>query len=180
MNLTVVTPPAEEPVSLETVKAHLRVSGSAEDTLLAAYLQAAREMGEGVARRAFMTQTLRLTLDDFPSNAILKLPRPPLQSVGAVTYLDRDGIEHAWTDFMMDARSEPGRIVFNSLPNASLSESGAVAVEFTAGYESAADVPGIFIQAILMTVAVWYENREMGDVPSGAKNLFVSDRGSWF
>lgn len=180
MNLTVITPPEAEPVSLETVKAHLRVSGSAEDTLLAAYLQAAREMGEGLARRAFMTQTLRLTLDDFPSNAILKLPRPPLQSVDAVTYLDSDEVEHAWTDFTMDARSEPGRIVFNSKPGVSLSESGAVAVEFTAGYEDAADVPGVFVQAILQTVAVWYENREMGDIPSGAKKLLMSDRGSWF
>lgn len=180
MNLTVITPPEEEPVSVATAKAHLRVDYSTDDALIATYLKAARELCEGLARRAFVTQSLRLVLDDFPSNYILKLPRPPLQSVEAVTYLDADGVEHDWTDFTFDAGSEPGRVIFNSLPNASLQESGAVAVEFTAGYESAADMPNIFVMAILQTVANWYELREMGDVPKSAKSLLMSDRGSYF
>lgn len=180
MNLTVITPPEEEPVSVATAKAHLRVDYATDDALIESYLKAARELGEGLARRAFITQSFRLVLDDFPANALLKLPRPPLQSVEAVTYLDADGVEHDWTDFTVDARSEPGRIIFNSLPNASLLESGAVAVEFTAGYESAAEMPAVFTQAILQTVANWYEFREMGDMPTSAKKLLMSDRGSWF
>ena len=179
MNLTVITPPEEEPVSIATVKQHLRVDGTADDALLGVYLQAARELGEGLARRAFVTQTLRLVLDAFPTGP-LKLPRPPLQSVESVTYLDADGVEHEWTDFSVDARSEPGRIVFNSTPSASLFESGAVAIEFIAGYGADTDVPQTFVTAILQTVATWYELREMGDVPLSAKRLFMSDRGSWF
>lgn len=180
MNLTVITPPEAEPVSVATAKAHLRVDYATDDALIESYLKAARELGEGLARRAFVTQGLRLVLDEFPAGLILKLPRPPLQSVEEVTYLDSDGAEHTWTDFTVDARSEPGRIIFHSLPSDSLLESGAVAVEFTAGYGDAADVPVVFVQAILQTVAVWYENREMGDVPASAKNLLMSDRGSWF
>ncbi len=180
MNLTVVTPPVEEPVSVATAKAHLRVDTSADDALIGVYLSAARELGEGLARRAFVTQSLRLVLDEFPASLILKLPRPPLQSVEEITYLDEDGIGHAWTDFTVDARSEPGRVIFHSLPTDSLLESGAVAVEFTAGYGDAADVPGVFVQAILQTVANWYEFREIGDVPASAKKLLMSDRGSWF
>lgn len=180
MNLTVVTPPAEEPVSVATAKAHLRVDTTADDALIGIYVTAARELGEGLARRAFVTQSLRLVLDKFPASLILKLPRPPLQSVEEITYLDDDGVEHAWTDFTVDARSEPGRIIFHSLPSDSLLESGAVAIEFTAGYGDAADVPGVFTQAILQTVANWYEFREMGDAPASAKKMFMSDRGSWF
>lgn len=179
MNLTVITPPEEEPVSIATVKLHLRVDTSADDALIGVYLQAARELGEGLARRAFVTQTLRLVLDAFPTGP-LKLPRPPLQSVESVTYLDANGNEHEWTDFSVDARSEPGVIVFNSTPSASLFESGAVAVEFIAGYGADTDVPQTFVTAILQTVANWYELREMGDVPRGAKHLFMDDRGSWF
>lgn len=180
MNLTVITPPEEEPVSVETAKAHLRVDYSTDDALIATYLKAAREICEGLARRAFVTQSLRLVLDDFPTSAVLKLPRPPLQSVEAVTYIDDGGNEHDWTDFTVDAGSEPGKVIFNSLPNASLQETGAVAVEFTAGYESSADMPSIFQIAILQTVATWYELREMGDVPSSAMKLLMSDRGSYF
>lgn len=179
MNLTILTPPEEEPVSVATAKAHLRVDTTADDTLITTYLKAARELCEGLARRSFVTQSFRLVLDDFPS-VPLKLPRPPLQSVEAVTYLDDDGNEHDWTDFTVDTGSEPGRIIFNSLPTASLQESGAVAIEFTAGYESAADLPNVFVMAILQTVANWYELREMGDVPKSAKSLLMSDRGSYF
>lgn len=179
MNLTVITPPEEEPVSVETAKAHLRVDTTADDALIETYLKAARELCEGLARRSFVTQTFRLVLDDFPASS-LKLPRPPLQSVDAVTYIDSNGDEHDWTNFVADARSEPGKITFSSLPNASLQESGAVAIEFTAGYESTADLPNAFVLAILQTVAAWYEGREMGRVPNGAKELLMSDRGSWF
>ncbi len=179
MNLTVITPPEEEPVSVATAKAHLRVDTTADDALIETYLKAARELCEGLARRSFVTQTFRLVLDDFPS-VPLKLPRPPLQSVDAVTYLDADGNEHDWTDFTADTGSEPGKVIFNSLPTASLQESGAVAIEFTAGYESAADLPNVFVMAILQTVANWYELREMGDVPKSARSLLMSDRGSFF
>ena len=180
MNLTVLTPPAEEPVSVATAKLHLRVDNTADDALIALYLKAARELCEGLARRAFAAQSLRLVLDEFPANGILKLPRPPLQSVESVTYLDSEGDEHDWTDFTVDTGSEPGRILFDSQPTASLQESGAVAVEFTAGYATAEDLPNVFVTAILQTVANWYEFREMGDVPKSARLLLMSDRGSWF
>lgn len=186
MNLTVTEPPEEEPVSIETVKLHLRVDHATDDALIGAYLQAARELGEGLARRAFVSQTLRLVLDAFPASGVLKLPRPPLQSVEAITYLDRDAVEHEWTDFVVDARSDPGKIVFNSAPSAALFDSGAVTIDFIAGYGADTDVPQTFVQGILLTVAHWYENREaalpvnLTEIPLGAKTLFMVDRGSWF
>ena len=36
MNLRLITAPTEEPVSTETAKLHLRVDGTADDTLVAA------------------------------------------------------------------------------------------------------------------------------------------------
>src|SRR5574341_1423176 len=118
MNLRVITPPATEPVSVETVKSHLRIDLEAEDALLDIYIAAARERGEGLARRAFLTQTLELTVDAWPADGLLKLPRPPLQSVTSVKYLDRNGVEAPWTDYQVDARSEPGQIYFQSFPSA--------------------------------------------------------------
>ena len=182
MNLRVITPPASEPVSLETMKAHLRVDATSEDALILAYLQSARELGEGLARRAFITQTLELVLDAFPADGILKLPRPPLLSVTSVKYTDVDGVEATWTDYVVDARSEPGVIIFRSTPNVSLLESGAVAVRFVAGYGAAPTaVPSIFTQGILLSTAHWYENREGAqEIPADYKPLFLGDRGSWF
>jgi uncharacterized phiE125 gp8 family phage protein len=188
MNLRLITAPTEEPVSTETAKLHLRVDGTADDTLVAAYLKAARELGEGLARRAFVTQTLELVIDAWPSNGILKLPRPPLQSVTSIKYLDSDEVEHTLSsaNYVVDARSEPGRIMFKSTPSAALSESGAIAVRFVAGYGAASTVPAVFVQGVLLSVAHWYENREaampmtLTEIPLGVKPLFMSDRGSWF
>jgi len=181
MNLKLITAPEAEPVSLETAKLHLRVDYATDDALIASYLKTAREQGEGLARRSFVTETWELVLDAFPSEGRIKLPRPPLQSVTSVKYLDENAVEYTWTDYVVDARSDPGVIVFNSTPSVALLESGAVAIRFVAGYGTAAAVPATFVQAILLTVAYWYENREaIGDVPSHAAQLFVSDRSSWF
>lgn len=186
MNLRLITAPTEEPVSLETVKLHLRVDYAADDVLIASYLKTARELGEGLARRAFVSQTLELVIDTWPSSRMLKLPRPPLQSVTSVKYFDTDGVEHTWTDYVVDSRSDPGWLVFGSIPSATLLTSGAIVVRFVAGYGAATAVPSLFTQGVLLSVAHWYENREaampmmLTEIPLGIKPLFMADRGSWF
>ncbi len=188
MNLRLITPPAVEPVSMETAKLFLRVDTNDEDALIASLVKGAREIGEGLARRAFLTQTLEMVVDDWPPKFVMALMRPPLQSVVSVKYYDENNVEATWTDYTVDAQSEPGRIRFNSTPGTALRESGGVVVQFIAGYgDTAANVPAVFIQGILSLVGHWYENRTavnigniVSDVPLTAKSLFLSDRGSWF
>lgn len=188
MNLRLITAPTAEPVSVETMKSHLRIDGSGEDTLITSYIKSARELGEGLARRAFITQTLELVISAWSRTGVLKLPRPPLQSVTSVKYKDSNGEEYTWTDYVVDERSEPGVVVLKSTPSVGLFESGAIAVRFVAGYGAAATaVPNAFVQGVLLTVAHWYENREavnvgssVNEIPFGVQPLFLSDRGSWF
>ena len=61
-----VTAPTEEPVSLAEAKLHLRVDDNADDALIAALITAARQHAENDTRRALVTQTWRLALDQFP------------------------------------------------------------------------------------------------------------------
>jgi uncharacterized phiE125 gp8 family phage protein len=180
VNLRVITAPAVEPVSLATAKLHLRVDGTDEDTLITSYIQSAREKGEAVSRRAFITQTLEVILDEWPDD-LLALPRAPLQSVTSVKYLDEAGVEHTWTDYQVDARSTPGQLYFKSLPGGSLYPSGAIAIRFVAGYGSAdTSVPQPIKNAILTAVAYWFEHREMIDLPAAARSQFWSLRAKWF
>lgn len=187
-SLRTITPPAAEPVSLETVKEHLRIDLDAEDALLETYLAAAREDGEELSRRAFITQTLEMIVDTWPQDGILTVLRPPLQSVTSVKYYDSDNVQHTWTDYIVDADSEPGRIIFNTLPGDALRESGAIVVRFVAGYGDASeDVPNRIRRAILMLVGHYYENREAVNVgnivtvmPLSSKNAFLAERVVWF
>jgi uncharacterized phiE125 gp8 family phage protein len=181
MTLRLITAPTVEPVSTATAKAFLRVDGTDDDALIESLIKAAREKGEGLARRAFITQELEQIFDDWPTSKQLKLWRPPLQSVTSVKYRDGDNVEHTWTDYVVDTRSEPGVVIFDSYPSDGLLESGAITVRFTAGYGDAADnVPEAIKQAILLLVAYWYETRDLGGAPRDIQAMFVGERVVWF
>lgn len=190
MSLTIVTPPAEEPVSLTEAKNHLRIDLTDDDSLISALIVAAREHAEAITRRAFITQTLKLSLDAFPANnGPIYVPMPPLQSVNSLKYFDTDGVEQTLTegaDFLVDAESEPGRIT--PAPDtgwpATQSRPNAVSVEFVAGFGDASKVPQGIKQAILLMVGHWYENREAvtmqgnnaGELPMAVDSLLMMHR----
>lgn len=160
------TAPAAEPISASEAKLHCRVDIATDDTLIANLITAAREKVEEWTWEALISQTWYLYLDAWPAGTKLKLPFPPLQSVTAITYTDEDGTGYTMSsdDYMVDAYSEPGRIVLksgSSWPAETLQEAVGIRVEFVAGYGAAgSNVPQRYRQAILLLVSHWYENRE--------------------
>lgn len=190
--ITVVTEPAEEPVTLDEIKAQTRVDIDDDDDLLTAQAIAAREMCELRARRAFVTQTLAITLDAWPRNRVIQLPRPPLQSVTSVTYIDEDGDSGTLSSDAYIVDTARGRITLKAAynwPTAVLRAAAAITVTFVAGYGHPVDVPERYKAAIKLLVAHWYENREAvmigaglaaTPLPEGVKVLLGVDRGSFF
>lgn len=190
MKLVLVTPAADEPVSLDDLKNHLRVEIADEDTDLSIKLAAAREWCEGYARRSFVTKTYDLYLDAWPDSGEIELPRAPLNSVTSIQYTDEDGNTAAWpsSNYLVSASSLPGKIVFKrnvSTPNVTLQEIDGIVVRFVAGYGNPDDVPDVFKLAIMMLVADWYENREdsvlmpgvsAAQVPNGVRALLHMKR----
>jgi uncharacterized phiE125 gp8 family phage protein len=159
--LKLSTPPAEEPVSLQEARSHLRLE-SGEDEYLAGLIIAARRYCETFQSRAYVTQTWDLCLDAFPPSRI-KIPVPPLQSVTFIKYKDSDGVFQTLdpSTYLVDAFGEPGLICLaygKSWP-ATYPEKNSVQIRFVAGYGTAADVLQEIKQAILMKVADLYEHR---------------------
>jgi hypothetical protein len=64
--ITIETPPICEPVKLELIKLALRVTISADDELIAGYIQSARLACESFTRRKFINTGLCQFLDSFP------------------------------------------------------------------------------------------------------------------
>lgn len=174
MPLTLVqtVPPTAEPLGLPEVKQHLRVEHDSEDALLYLYMQAAREQAELVTRRQCLTATYTLSLDCFPRdqswrwhrNQGLLLPRPPLQSVTEVRYLDTSGVAQilATSVYGVDTLSQPGRLYLKtgqSWPSVS-TQLNAVTITYVAGWPTYAAVPGPLKMAILLLVGHFYEHRE--------------------
>lgn len=194
MALTVVTAPAVEPVSLTEAKLHCRVDVSTDDDLITALVQAAREIAEDISRRALITQIWKLILDEFPDTDEIKIPLPPLQSVTSITYKDQDGNASTFSsdDYIVNTDSEPGKVVLaygSSWPSTTLYPTGAVTIQFTAGFgDASTDVPEKYRQAMLLLIGHFYENREAiattgavpKEIPFGVEALLWLDRNMGF
>lgn len=68
MRSKVTTPPAQEPVTLDEVKSSLRITNSAEDTLLTQYIEDARIFAEMKTGRKLITQTITAYYDGFDNH----------------------------------------------------------------------------------------------------------------
>src|SRR5437588_11103900 len=130
MGITVITPPATEPVSLADAKAHLRVDTPDDDQLIQGYISTARMRVESATFLHLITQTLQLTQDRFPwawpSPAQMGLwpywsgqsvwpaieLEPPVQSVTSVSYLDPSGNSQtlASSTYRLDSTNLPARL----------------------------------------------------------------------
>lgn len=194
MMLKQVTAPSVEPITLTEAKAHLRVDGTDEDAYITSLIAVARMACELEARRAFVTQTFDLFLDCWPDACGIKIPRPPLQSVTSLSYTDYAGNVTtlvANTDYVVDANSEPGRVLpayGKFWPTALLQPGGAIKVRFVAGFGLAVAVPDLYKHAIKLTIGHLFENREDVVVapglspvklPLGVSHLLGIDRGDF-
>jgi len=176
------TAPASEPVSLQEAKAHLRVTYSDDDGLIAEQLSAARQRFEEETYRSVVTQTWDLTLDEFPDrDAPLRLPRAPLQSVTSITYVDTAGVLQTLsaTRYSVSATRQPGLIrpAYGYVWPEARRQPDAVTVRFVAGYGAAAAVPALIRAAIKLIVGQLYEFREQlterstQELPQGAQRI---------
>jgi len=167
MSFVVVTAPAEEPITLSEAKAHLRVDDSSSDALITSLIVAAREYAEKYTNRALITQTLRAYYDSFYDqnpDGVLRLPRPVLQSVTSVKYIDTNGTEQTVSSslYKVDVASVPARVVpvFGEVWPSARYEINAVYVEYVAGYGLADVVPQDIKQAMFLHIGHMFENRE--------------------
>lgn len=162
MSYQLITPPAEEPVTLAEAKLHLRVDSADDDALIGALIVAARQQAEHLTGRALCTQTWDVILDAFPE--AFKLSYPPVQSVVEVVYLDSDGASQSLTlaDTLLDKTSTPGYLVpaYGKAWPESYCVPNAVRVRYVCGYGTAADVPPGIKAWMLLSVGTLYAQRE--------------------
>lgn len=143
-------------------------TNTTSDPGLSALIKAARVAAENMTRRAFITQTWDLYLDCFPGWEI-HLPKPTLQSVSAITYIDTNGVEQtlAADQYLVDAKSEPGRVMpaFGLVWPVTRYQANAVKVRFVAGYGAAAAVPDGIKQ--WMKIRIDHYDKNTGPVQVG-------------
>ncbi len=177
--LIVTSEPADEPITVAEAKLQTRVDSTLDDTLIAAYITAARKYVEMYTGRTLVETTYQLSLDRFPLGTFspshmwsnpgeygeIELPRPPLVSVTTIKYdRDTDGVETTLSasNYRVDTDSEPGRITpsFSNVWPTPRFQTSCVRIVYKGGYGAAADVPESFKQAMRLLVGMWYVRRE--------------------
>jgi len=170
MPYIVTTPAADYPVSVQSLKDHLRITDATEDTLLAGYLAAATAWVEDYTRRALITRTVTLTLDAFPTSGVIELSYPPVSAVTSVKYYDTNNAQQTlasskyWT--ALGEIDGAGSIILKSTeswPDLHEDRPRAVEVVYVCGYGATADVsvPAEIRTAVLLVAATLAENRVM-------------------
>jgi uncharacterized phiE125 gp8 family phage protein len=161
--LKLVTPPAEEPITLAQAKEHLRVSDASQDGKITRAIAAARRDCEAYLGRALVTQAWDLALPRWPCAPRVVLPRPPVQSVTSITYLDASGASVVLSAGEYKVRAgTPGVVSLRSGRSwpSLLAEDDAVVIRFVAGYGAASAVPESLVEGMLLRVGTLYEHRE--------------------
>lgn len=173
MTVTVVTAPSVEPITLAEAKEYARVDSddSSQDNVLEIFIQTAREYAENLTARAFVQRTLELALPGFPCEGVIDVPRPPLQSVTSITYIDQAGEQQTLDPalYQVDTRRAPGRVmpVYGEVFPATRGPStfNAVVVRYVAGYPpggSPADDYRLNLPAALKTWMATRINQHFG------------------
>jgi uncharacterized phiE125 gp8 family phage protein len=185
-SLRLVTPPAVEPVDIDTVRRHCRVDSDYDDDLLTMYATTARQLVEAWLNRALITQELLFTLTNsppptasplvpqslivFPLNwppvirKPISIPRAPCQNVSSVLWGQVDDLQPADPDedYILNLDVEPAQIMMQS-PMVPMIPAYSMQMQYTAGYgDDPEDVPSPICHGILMLTAGLYEGR--GDV----------------
>jgi Phage gp6-like head-tail connector protein len=156
-------PPIADPVTLADAKQFARIEFSDDDSLVTGLITGAREYIETAQARALMTQVITIYFMGFPwtggyynrmirsmgpnpwwlptAQGIIMLPRPPLQMILSVGYIDPSlGTQNYVlpSNYIFSNNSTPGRIMptYGAVWPLARPQIDAVQITYVAGYGS--------------------------------------------
>lgn len=176
-NLTVITPPAGEALSLGAAKEYLRIGHEGEDALVADLIASARARLEAETGFALIGRTVRRSFGRWPAGVMragARLRPGPASALVSVELVDEGGAAQLMTARF---RLSGGRLrlkPFVALP--AIPPGGRADVTFVTGYGAAADVPEDLVQALRALVLAAYR-REAGEaVPAALVAVLAARR----
>lgn len=178
-DLTVITPPAGEPLTLASAKDFLRLGTDAEDALVTELIRAGRAQVEAATGLALVSRTLVRRWTAWPHGLMrggVKLRPGPAKALVSVVRVDAEGGEELLTGrFVLEGgklRLRP----FAGLPVVPLG--GAIEVMFEAGYGAPEEVPEDLVHGVKLFVQAAYLAGDggRGSVPEAALAVLAARR----
>jgi uncharacterized phiE125 gp8 family phage protein len=166
-----------EPVTMQQVKDHLRVTWEEEDAFIYSLLSAAREYVEKTTSQAVIPQTVKAYFPAMPLRAgFLELPLSNAVSITSVKYLDGAGVQQTVdsADYYLTV-GQPSKVYFPSGYPGATDRPDSVEIIYEAGFGAAPykPFPQALKSAILILVGDMYENREAQNTQRFEQNATV-------
>jgi uncharacterized phiE125 gp8 family phage protein len=168
MALELVTAPAEDIITLDDVRLHLRLDAEGsppthpDDPRLERLIASAQNLldgKDGFLGLCLVTQTWDYFIDGFADQIIL--PLAPVQSITSITYVDENGATQTLSsDVYSLKKGDPGVVVkaFNKSWPSVRAQPDAVKIRFVAGFGDVAAVPARIKEYALAFIQSAYEN----------------------
>jgi uncharacterized phiE125 gp8 family phage protein len=155
-----VTAPVSEPITLAEAKKQLELSptDTAHDAQLSLLIQAAREQWEADTDSACLTQTWKVTAEEFYDDEIY-LPKRPVQSITHIKYYDSGDVLQTLNTSVYDLDQSCRAVRLKNLQvwPAVSDRWDAIAITYVAGYAQSYLVPAIAKQAMLLLVGYYFD-----------------------
>jgi len=202
MILSILTQPyTNMPVSLDEMKAHLRVTSTNDDDFISSLVLAAASYVEKATGQTTIQTQYQLTLSDWcieypgatwvptygsPYGQYFYGPDPALTSRGEMLKVKLPRFPLVSIDsFTVDAAAKTDYGILSTAPAVlrvhttprPVAYEGGIIIQFTAGYAAREGVPATLKAAIKLIVGLWYRNREaatdkpLSEMPMGICSL---------
>jgi len=178
-----------EPVSVETARSYLR-SSSADDTVLAMCISAARRACENYTGRTYAKRTLELRWAELGN--VLAVSRGPLGSVTEFGYVNTTGTETLFTssDYSLEGKTAHSTTIrfresFTAPSDIATDRSSPIFLRGMFGPDATTvgAIPADVTQAILWTTEHFFDNRNVvitgtiaTELPRGIENVLRPHR----
>ena len=188
-NAVLITEATGEPISVDELKKHSRVTSNAEDDLCAEWITASRQWCENFSNRVFGVSTWDIFIDDCFPSGVLEIPKSPLVSVTSIQYVaasasDMTRTTLPTTEYQVSTSDIIGRIApaYGKAWPAVKPVMDAIVVRVVCGYQV---LPKDFKSAVYLLAAHLYQNREgilvgsgvdAKEVPLGVKSLLTGGK----
>lgn len=162
MRYELVTAGTFNSILLDDARLHLREPSNitAEDDLIKSYIRAADATIEFKTNRVISSSTWAGHLDLFPVDDIIRINKFPVSSISSIQYYDSSNSLQTMSssDYITDTKGKVTRIYLENTPSI-YERTGAVIVNFVAGYASQPLVDERIKQACRIIVADYKSNR---------------------
>lgn len=164
MDIKALTFPSTLVISLADAKAHLRVTDTNQDAVIADCIKSATGLIEKYTNQLLTSRTFvaYLNYSEFQAYCPIQIWSYPVTAISSVKYLDTNGTEQTFSsaNYSTNIADSPAEILPTTTPTVQQNVLNPYRVYFTAGFTDVAQIDPELIGWVKIFTAFFYQTRQ--------------------